>query len=58
MQTDVYHAEIKEIQKHRWRESRKAGHDVGEEWAAFDWVEKHAEQFRDAWSKNNEMPKV
>ena len=48
---NVYHAEIQEIQKHRRVESRKAGCDVGEEWAAVDWIKKHAKSFRAKWNK-------
>jgi hypothetical protein len=36
--------ERSEILRHKWIESEKAGHDLGED-AIFDWVEKHATAF-------------
>jgi len=49
MQANVYQAEIEEIRKHCWLESERAGCNVGEEWAALDWTERYAEQFRAWW---------
>lgn len=40
-------AEQKEIFKHKWLESEKAGHDIGLECALTDWVIHH----RRAWRK-------
>jgi len=37
--------QIQEIDRHKWIESQKAGYDLGDR-AVFDWVEKHAEEFR------------
>ncbi|MBF0486438.1 MAG: hypothetical protein HQL16_07995 [Candidatus Omnitrophica bacterium] len=37
----------KEIERHRWIESEKAGADIGYEKAANDWLDK----FSDAWMK-------
>lgn len=34
-------AERREILRHKWLESEKAGHDVGWEWARTDWISKH-----------------
>ena len=34
-----------EISRHRWFESEKAGHDIGANAAAFDWLEKHYEKW-------------
>ncbi len=36
---------VDEINRHRWIESEKAGHDVGFETASMDWLEK----FSVAW---------
>jgi len=38
--------QVDEIHKHQWIESEKAGHDLGEEWAAIDWISKYAKLFR------------
>jgi hypothetical protein len=37
---------IKEIEKHKWYESQKAGRDVGYEWAREDWARHYAEQWK------------
>ena len=37
---------IQEIDKHKWCESEKAGHDVGIEWAREDWLKSYAEQWK------------
>lgn len=50
-------AQIEEIQKHKWIESEKAGHDLGEE-AVKDWVKKHAKEWRDNWNKEHEEHKM
>jgi len=42
-----YQRELKEILKHKWIESEKAGKDVGFEFALLDWIRKH----RDGWRK-------
>ncbi len=52
LEKNVYHTQVEEIQKHRWIESEKVGHDVGVEWAAQDWAEKHAASFREHWFEN------
>ena len=38
--------QIDEIEKHKWIESEKAGHDLGEA-ARIDWVKKYAAKFRE-----------
>lgn len=43
---------IEEINRHRWIESEKAGHDIGFETASIDWLEK----FSKAWMDYH-MPK-
>lgn len=47
---NMFERQILEINKHRWIESEKAGYDVGEEWAAMDWVSKYAAKFRVFWT--------
>ena len=37
--------QIREIERHKWIESQKAGRDLGEE-AVFDWVMHYAADFR------------
>ena len=32
---------VKEIEKHKWFESEKAGHDIGGNRAALDWLKRH-----------------
>lgn len=39
-------AERKEILKHKWIESEKAGHDIGFEKALLDWIVKHRADWR------------
>jgi len=43
---------IEEINRHRWIESERAGHDIGYEQASADWLEK----FSTAWMRYH-MPK-
>lgn len=40
--------EIREIEKHKWIESEKAKKDLGRQ-AVEDWINKHAESFRNEW---------
>lgn len=40
--------QVKEIEKHKWIMSEKAGHDLGGE-ACRDWIFKYAKQFREFW---------
>ncbi len=46
MEKNTFQEQIRKIQKHRWIESKKVGYDVGEEWAAKDWVRKYAGKYR------------
>lgn len=46
-------AQCEEMQKHRWIESEKAGHDLGES-AYLDWVRKYAKSFREWWNMTRE----
>ena len=36
----------REIQRHKWIESEKAGHDIGFEKALLDWIVKHRSSWR------------
>jgi hypothetical protein len=36
------------MQRHKWIESEKAGRDLGDE-AVFDWVQRYAVSFREAY---------
>ena len=38
---------IKEIEKHKWYESEKAGHNIGGNTAALDWLSKHYERWKE-----------
>jgi hypothetical protein len=37
---------IQEIEKYKWCESEKAGHDVGIEWARENWLKHYAENWK------------
>ena len=39
---------LREIQRHKWIESEKVGHDIGGNRAALDWIERHY----DLWKKD------
>jgi hypothetical protein len=39
--------QAKEILRHKWIESEKAGRDLGEE-AVYDWIQRYAADFREA----------
>jgi hypothetical protein len=43
---------IQEIDKHKWCESEKAGHDVGIEWAREDWLNRYAKQWKETHKIN------
>ena len=45
--------QVEEIQKHRWIESKKRGYDVGNDWAALDWISKYAKSFRENLSSTH-----
>jgi len=44
--------EIREIQKYKWIESEKAGHDTGE-YSTLKWIENYACQYRKEWEEKN-----
>lgn len=39
---------ILEIERHKWIESEKAGHDIGGNRAALDWLERHYDKWKRA----------
>jgi len=39
---------IDEINKHKWFESEKVGHDIGFEQAAQDWINRYAKEWKRA----------
>ena len=43
-----YRLEIDEIDRHKWLQSEKAGHDIGWDAALFDWIMNH----RAAWLRH------
>ena len=48
-------AEKEEMERYKWIESEKAGHDLGNE-AIIDWIHKYAAQFRETY--NNRFHKT
>lgn len=53
MVQNIFIAQAEEILKFKWIESQKAGHDVGEMWAAQTWIKRYAKAFRKYWRKVN-----
>jgi hypothetical protein len=47
-----------EIRKHLWIESEKAGHDIGFEKAAEDWLKKYSKDWEAAQQKTVPVKKV
>ena len=45
-------AQKEAMEVHKWIESEKAGHDLGD-FAKQDWVKKYAAQFREEWEKTH-----
>lgn len=45
-------SQIDEINKHKWIESEKACHDLGES-AVIDWIVHHAADFRREWEEKH-----
>ena len=41
---EIIQMETEEINRHKWIESEKAGHDLGDQ-AVVDWIEKHSDKF-------------
>lgn len=48
--------QVCEILKHKWIESEKVGHDIGELYAAQDWIAKYSKDFRE-WFFRKLAPK-
>ena len=47
----AFQAQCDEVDRHKWIESEKVGHDVGWEFALVDWVLKHRAGWRARQSK-------
>ena len=47
-------AQVKEIERHKWIESEKVGHDLGDS-AVRDWISKHAKEFREKFEAENDQ---
>jgi hypothetical protein len=47
--------QLQEIERHKWIESEKAGRDLGQD-AAFDWIQRHAESFRQIYGSVSGRP--
>ena len=45
--------EITEIEKHKWFESEKVGHDIGGNRAMLDWMRKYRVNWNKEWLENN-----
>lgn len=45
--------ESKEIDKHKWIESEKAGEDIGKDKARWSWVCHHKNDWHSVWIKEN-----
>lgn len=46
-------AVLKEIERHKWLESEKAGHDIGFEKASRDWINRYSRE----WIKHHRQPR-
>jgi len=44
-------AQKEEMEKYRWLESEKAGHDVGKT-VYIDWIRKYAKSWREWWNQD------
>ena len=45
-----------EMEIHKWIESEKVGHDLGNE-AIKDWIDKYADEFRQNWNREHGQSK-
>lgn len=45
----------REIERHKWIESEKAGRDLGKD-AAIDWILKYADAFSDNYIREKKVP--
>ena len=46
---------VREIHRHLWVESEKAGYDVGLDWAAEDWMNRYAQSWIDCHMPGQEI---
>lgn len=44
-----FRAQVEEINRHKWLESERAGHDIGFERALTDWTLKHRSRWLKQW---------
>lgn len=49
--------EILEVEKHKWFESEKAGHDIGGNAAMLDWMKKYRKTWNRDWNTQNKKSK-
>ena len=47
---------VREIHRHLWLESEKAGYDIGLVWAAEDWINQYAQSWIDRHMPGQEIP--
>lgn len=45
--------EIHEVEKHKWFESEKLGHDIGGNAAMLDWMRKYRKTWNREWAEKN-----
>ena len=45
--------ESSEIDKHKWLESEKTGHDIGKDKARWSWVINHKNEWHSYWIEKN-----
>ncbi len=45
--------ESSEIDKHKWLESEKTGHDIGKDKARWSWVMNHKNEWHSYWIEKN-----
>ena len=49
---EFMNGQIEEMMKHKWIESEKAGHDLGEE-ANKDYLKNYASAYREGWNQRH-----
>lgn len=50
--------EIRQIQRFKWLESEKCGHDIGDYKAHMDWLRKHHNKWQESFLHENESLKA
>jgi hypothetical protein len=53
-----FQAQREEVLKHKWYESERAGHDIGYELAATDWIIKHRAEWRKRWRAEAQLSSI